>query len=123
MPLKIKDVAFVQFTATDMARARKFYEEAIGLKATLTYDAGAGKAWIEYDIGATTLAISNMFPPSGQGGACLALEVPSVDEAIASLKASGVTPTWGPMDTPGCRLCGFNDPDGNQLALHQRKSA
>ena len=121
MPVQIKEVAFVQFSVTDLPKARAFYEQAIGLKPTLTYEAEPGSAWIEYDIGATTLAISNMFPPSGKGGACLTFEVPDVDAALAALKPFGVTTTFGPMDTPGCRLAGIADPDGNQLALHKRK--
>ncbi len=79
-----------------------------------------GKFWIEYDIGASCLAISNMWLPSGgQGGPTMALEVDDLDAAMKELKDQGVSVTSEVMHSPVCRFFLCDDPDGNPLMLHQ----
>jgi predicted enzyme related to lactoylglutathione lyase len=58
-------------------------------------------------------------PDPNGGGACL--EVADLDQAIAHLKANEFTITMDIQDYPFCRLALIADPDGNTLALHQRK--
>ena len=52
-----------------------------------------------------------------KGGSHLVLQV-QVDEAIGQLREKGVT-IEAPMDTPVCRIATFEDPEGNQIILHQ----
>ena len=76
--MKVKEVAFVGYPVTDIKRARHFYENVLGLKVgefDQELESMPGKYWIEYDIGSTTLAISNAWEPAGQGGPSIALEV------------------------------------------------
>jgi len=122
MTHSIKDVAYFAFPVTDVPRARTFYEEVLGLKPSLSLEMKPGSWWIEYTIGSATLALSNMLSSSGQSGACLALEVADVDASVATLAAANLKPSYGPMDTPVCRICGFSDPDGNQLIFHKIKA-
>ena len=62
MSIPIKEIAFVFHPVTDIARARKFYEDLLGLKTSLQVEFGPGQWWIEYDIAGQALAISNAMP-------------------------------------------------------------
>ena len=121
----ITEIAFVGYPVTDLGRARDFYERILGLEATLDepIPTGDGHRWIEYDIGAGTLAISNAWPPSGQSGPSAALEVTDLDQALAHLEAEGVTLKAEVMASPVCRFAQVEDPDGNDLTIHQRHPA
>jgi len=122
--MKILEIAFVGYPVTDLKRARRFYEQALGL--TVTHSAGtATTGWIEYDIGASTLSIGNGAPdwkPSANGGAA-ALEVDDLAEVLQRLKAHGHPPATGPFETPVCHMAVVHDPDGNSIIIHKRKSA
>jgi predicted enzyme related to lactoylglutathione lyase len=119
----ITDIAFTSYPVTDIARARAFYEGVLNLK--LTVDFGQeGQHWIEYDVGPSTIAITNMFPewkPSSEGPS-IAFEVADFDAAVAAARTGKVVFAQEPLTTPGCRLAILRDPDGNSLALHKRNS-
>ncbi|MDR0536210.1 MAG: VOC family protein [Puniceicoccales bacterium] len=125
MSLKIKDIAFTAYPATNIPRSRKFYGEILGLKETMAMDFGDGKWWIEYEIGTGTLALSNHTKPSKDGGGPnIALEVENLDDAIAALEARGVKiaevfPGATVINSPGCRFCFIKDPDGTPINIHQ----
>jgi len=120
--MKITAVAFIGYPVTDMARARAFYENVLGLTAGAVWE-HEGKAWIEYDLGTATLAISNMsadmWKPSNDGPA-VALEVDDLDGAVAELRAAGVKFYLEPMSSPVCRMAVVADPDGNSVVLHKK---
>lgn len=120
--INITAIAFTGYPVTDMPRARAFYEQVLGLKSTVVFEHD-GKHWIEYDVGPSTLAISNMsaemWKPSPDGPA-IALEVGDFDAAIAALKAAGVKFLLEPMDSGVCRMAIVTDPDGNSLCIHHR---
>lgn len=120
--MKITAVAFIGYPVTDLARARAFYETLLGLKAGEVWE-HEGKAWIEYDLGTATLAISNMsadmWKPSNDGPA-VALEVDDLDAAIAELRAAGVKFYLEPVSSPVCRMAVVADPDGNSVVFHQK---
>jgi len=120
--IRYKEIAFVAYAVTRMARARKFYEKVLGLKPNGFSSGKVKSMWMEYDIGPGTLAIgvSEEFKPSKQGTSA-ALEVADFDEAVAHLKKHRVKFIIGPKDFPLCRMVMFRDPDGNRIALHQRK--
>lgn len=120
--IRIREFAFTGYPVTDMARAREFYEGVLGLKTGMVWEE-AGRAWIEYDLGGHTLAINNSTPqwkPSRDGPA-LALEVEDFDATVTALRERGVRFTVEPLEVPTCRLAVVLDPDGNSLAVHQRK--
>jgi len=113
----IKDLAFVLYPVTDIARARAFYEGTLGLKVAETF----GDSWIEYAAGSATFAITNAFsaaaPPSS-----VAFEVDDLDAQLASLKEAGVPIQGDINEFPGCRMALITDPDGSTICLHQKKS-
>jgi predicted enzyme related to lactoylglutathione lyase len=117
--MKIKEFAFVAYPVTDLARARQFYEGALGLTPSL---GPASDFWVEYEVGPHTLGIGchEAFKPSSDGPS-LALEVEDFTKAVEELEGHGVTFHMGPMETPVCWMAMFKDPDGNVLTLHKRK--
>ena len=121
--MKVLEIGFVAYPVTDLKRARKFYEGTLGLQVTSTFG-DEEKAWIEYDIGPSTLAIANGMPewkPSTDG-AVAALEVEDFDAAIEQLRADEVRIVNGPVETPVCRMAIIMDPDGNAITIHKRKA-
>jgi predicted enzyme related to lactoylglutathione lyase len=121
--MKVTELAFTCYPVTDIARARAFYEGLLGLVPTMNHETPGGH-WIEYDIGAATLAIGSApgWEPSSQG-CSVALEVDDFDAAIAELQAANVPIKVGPMETPVCHMAFVSDPDGNSVGIHRRKPA
>lgn len=119
--MQIKEIAFSCYPVTDMPRAQAFYEGVLGLKSTANYQ-GDGMHWVEYDIGAGTLAlgVAPGMKPSATG-CSVSLEVADFDQAIAELKAANVKFTFGPFDTGVCQMAFVSDPDGNSVGIHKRK--
>ena len=120
--LKVTEIAFSCYPVTDMARARKFYEEVLSLKSTMVGGEAGGVRWTEYDIGSGTLALCAGAPgmqPRPDGG-CVGLEMEDFDCAIAELRAKDVKFKMEPFPTPVCRMAIISDPDGNTLCIHKR---
>jgi predicted enzyme related to lactoylglutathione lyase len=118
--MKINSIAFVAIPVTDIKRARSFYEDVLGLKASDEMMTGK---WIEYTVGNDTLAIANVsdaWTPSDQGTGA-ALEVEDFDEAIKRLKDRHVHFAAEPFETPCCQMAVVQDPDGNKLIIHKLK--
>ena len=110
----------------DMARARDFYERALGLVAVGTKPDG------KFVFRCGNGALLALFPkPEGTKAehTAVSFEVADVDAAIAELKARGVA--FNDYDFPGFKTVGhvcvlgsekaawFNDPEGNILCLHE----
>jgi predicted enzyme related to lactoylglutathione lyase len=119
--IRYKEIAFVAYPVTDVARARKFYEGVLNLKPNAPLKSETPH-WIEYDVGSGTLGIgsSAQWLPS-QDGASAALEVEDFEAAVAALREHNVPMIIGPMETPVCHMATVRDPDGNKLTIHQRK--
>lgn len=120
--IRYREIAFVAYPVTNMARARKFYEGVLGLKPTGLVKRGA--KWVEYEIGSGTLAIgsSDQWLPSNDGP-CAALEVEDFEAAVAIIRKNKVSIAMGPLDFPSCQMVAVRDPDSNKITLHRRKSA
>ncbi len=122
---QVTGIAFAIYPVTDVVRARKFYEESLGLKVGAEMEFAPGKWWVEYDAGGpSALAITNFESPAMNATKSpgVALEVSNYEAALALVRAAGVTITWGPNEFPVCRSFAVKDPDGNDLYFHQRKS-
>jgi len=120
--IKVSEIAFTCYPVKDMARARKFYEEVLGLKPTMIVGEPGGMQWTEYDIANGTLSLGAGAPdwkPS-TNGCSVGLEVDDFDAAIAHLRASGVKFHMEPFPTPVCRMAFVLDPDGNAVCIHKR---
>ena len=119
--MKVTEIAFTCYPVTDMDRARHFYEGILGLVVTMNH-AGEGVHWVEYDIGAGTLAlgIAPGWNPSKEG-CSISLEMEDFDAAVTELKQAGVEFSMEPMETPVCHMAFIRDPDGNSVGIHKRK--
>ncbi len=118
--MKIKEIGFVAIPVTDIPRARKFYEDVLGLKVS---DEMMSGKWVEYGVGDATLAIANVndtWRPSDQGTGA-ALEVEDFDDAIMRSKDCHVRFAAEPFETPCCHMAIVQDPDGNKLIIHKLK--
>ena len=110
----------------DVARARKFYEEKIGLKVQQLYAGG-----VVYECGNGTWVFMYPTPNAGTSKASTAFwSVDDVAAEVAELKARGVV--FEEYDYPGlktensiatgggAKTAWFKDPEGNVLAISQR---
>ena len=111
--------------ARDMARARKFYEERMGLKETQQTNGG-----VVYAFGKGTAAFLYPTPNVGTSQASQAFwSVADVDCEIEALKARGVVfedydmpgerSPAGAITAGGAKAAWFKDSEGNIMALIQ----
>ena len=110
---------------SDVARARKFYEEQVGLEPRemvaggVVYECGQG-SWVF------------MYPSGGAGTSKASQafwQVQDLEAEVQALKAKGVVfedydmpgmkTVNGILSTPGNKAAWFKDPDGNIMALIQ----
>jgi catechol 2,3-dioxygenase-like lactoylglutathione lyase family enzyme len=116
--MQVERVDFVSFLTQDIARAKRFYAEMLGLEIETEDESD-----MEFRAGQVTLdifdpaSIGQPFAPSTGG---LALRVPDVAAARAELEAKGVEFEGETRDTGVCHMAFFRDPDGNALVLHRR---
>jgi predicted enzyme related to lactoylglutathione lyase len=118
-----KKVAFTMYPIADVPRARRFYEETLGLKRGSMGNQG-DHYWIEYDLPeGGCLALTNFVEekPSDSAGGTIALEVEDLDKLIADLKSKGVTFKSDIIHSPVCRMAVCLDSEGNSILLHQLK--
>jgi catechol 2,3-dioxygenase-like lactoylglutathione lyase family enzyme len=120
-PMDVDRVDFVSFLTQDIARAKAFYSETLGLEIESEDDND-----LEFRLGQVTLDVFNpasagqSFAPSLGG---LAIRVPDVAAARAELEAKGIEFDRATLDTGVCHMAFFHDPDGNVLILHRRYAA
>jgi predicted enzyme related to lactoylglutathione lyase len=126
----LKNAAIVPYIpVADVARARKFYEERIGLKPKEEYAGG-----VIYECGKGSWVFMYRSPGAGTSKASTAFwAVDDVAAEVAELKAKGVT--FEEYDMPGlktvdsiatgggAKTAWFKDSEGNILAISQRISA
>ena len=121
----LRKVAYTMYPVADVARAREFYENALGLKAGSVGNQG-DKYWVEYDLpGGGCFALTNFIAdaPSESAGGTIAFEVEDLDRLVADLKGRGVTFRGDMIHSPVCRMAVCLDSEGNSILLHQLKAA
>jgi predicted enzyme related to lactoylglutathione lyase len=117
----VKKVAFTMYPVTDVARARRFYEELLGLKPGMVGGHG-DKHWVEYDLpegGCLALTNTTGDEPSTAAGGTIALEVTDLDGLMKTLQDSGVEFKTDVIHGPRCRMAVCLDSEGNSILLHQ----
>jgi predicted enzyme related to lactoylglutathione lyase len=116
------EVAFTCYPVTDLPASRAFYEGVLQLVPATATPMPDGGGWVEYELGAHTLAIgaASGWLPSPDGPSC-GLEAVDFDATIASLKAAGAPFKMEPFETPVCHMAMVLDPAGNVIIIHKRK--
>jgi predicted enzyme related to lactoylglutathione lyase len=115
----VRGMDCVCYLAKDLARARHFYEDVLGM-----IPATQGGSWVEYEFGdGSTFALSTL--PGGEwyqtGGAMFAVH--DLDAALEAVRATGANVHGQTLETPVCTMVWCNDLEGNSFALHKRKRA
>jgi len=110
----IKKIAFIGHRVQDMARAKKFYGEILGLEKTAEYQ---GK-WCEFDTPEGKSIGLDTFSPEGTAP-YLALETDDIEAEVARLKQAGVEVLMDVRDNKVCKMAVIKDSEGNGLMLHQ----
>ncbi|MEP7042579.1 MAG: VOC family protein [Dokdonella sp.] len=116
---------YAYLPAIDVARARKFYEETLGLQPGEEVSGG-----VSYEFAGGTACFLYPTPNAGTSQASQAFwQVDDIDSEVAELKARGVRfeeydepgirTANGIADTGAARAAWFKDSEGNILALIQ----
>jgi lactoylglutathione lyase len=121
---EIRQIDYTVIFARDLAAMRHFYESVMEFPLLRVLS----ERWIEYRIGANTLALTvhgprfgGEPPVPGSLSLQLAFRVPpqAVAECAAALEAKGVVLISPLTDQPfGHRTIFFRDPDGNVLEIY-----
>ena len=114
----IKRIAFTVYPVREVARARRFYEDDLGLAVSANFM----ERWVEYEIAGGVFAITDMSEgtrPAADAGGAIAFEVDDVDALTERLRAKGVKVLVEPFSTPVCRMGVVADSEGNALILHR----
>ncbi|MEK7388325.1 MAG: VOC family protein [Elusimicrobiota bacterium] len=115
----VKHIAFTMYPVKDMARARRFYEEDLGLKLTNNYR----DEWVEYHLDNGCFAITTMaedVAPSADSGGSIAFEVDDVDAMVNTLRGKKAVVKREPFSSPVCRMAVLLDSEGNVFSIHTK---
>jgi catechol 2,3-dioxygenase-like lactoylglutathione lyase family enzyme len=120
----VTGVDFVSVPTKDLAAAREFYGDVLGLEPSKLWQrTGQEPLGAEFETGTVTIAliaceqVGIEFQPNKVP---IALQVDDVEAARAELESRGVTFQGDTIDSGVCHQAIFQDPDGNSLDLHHR---
>lgn len=123
-----KRIDHVEIAPSDLERSIAFYIESLGfeMKERIQIGSPVLKQVVYLGLGDTTLELldyADPAPPDDSirvGYRLMALEVDSMDEALAFLAERGIAPSVPPMDVGGGSLrAEIVDPDGLSIELRQ----
>jgi lactoylglutathione lyase len=123
----------VGLTVSDLARARSFYERALGLELQLAFELpggargamlrSAGGARIElFEVPESESGLSDVDPRVAmrtRGFGHVAFELDDLDAGYEAVMAAGAGEVWTPRQSPepGRRMAFVHDLDGNLVEL------
>jgi catechol 2,3-dioxygenase-like lactoylglutathione lyase family enzyme len=120
----VTGVDFVSIPTKNMAAARDFYGNVLGLEASKLWQGpGEDPVGAEFETGTVTIALidcDRLGIPFQPTKAPIALQVEDVPAAKAELESRGVSFQGDVIDSGVCHQAIFEDPDGNTLDLHHR---
>jgi predicted enzyme related to lactoylglutathione lyase len=115
--------AEVQTFVSDIARAREFYEETLGLQLKQEH-----AEWLIFALGDVEFVVmggatrqSNCHEYGKSACTVLCLETDDIDRDFLKLKQRGVSFFSEVKTVAQGRFVAFKDPDGNPLELIQKK--
>ncbi|MDF9826765.1 putative enzyme related to lactoylglutathione lyase [Ereboglobus sp. PH5-5] len=122
--MKITKIAFVVLPVSDIARARKFYEDALHLLPARIFEKD-GRGSIDYDLdsGRVTIKCEGQLPVANMPRVTVAFEVDNFNDVIASLRAHDTTFVTMPAEISGTYQATVNDPDGNNIVIYKLKGS
>lgn len=109
-------IDYIEFTVTDMEKAKNFYNSAFGWKFN---DYGPAYAGIQKQNGeAGGLRLDSKV---ASGGPLVILFSDNLEESLKKVKEAGGEIMKDPYSFPGGRRFHFKDPSGNELAVWAEK--
>lgn len=125
LPARIEGLHHTAFCVTDLARARRFYSEALGLTEIERPDFPFGGAWYEFPDGRQLHLIVHERPLTLRGtreidprDGHIALRIADYDAAIAHFRAHGIECVERPDNVTPWKQLYVTDPDGNIIELN-----
>lgn len=120
----VTGVDFVSIPTQDMAAARAFYTDVLGIEPSKVWARGEEDPMgAEFEPGTVTLAlidVAKLGIPFSPTNVPIALQVDDVDAARKELESRGVEFKGDLIDSGVCHQAFFEDPDGNMIGLHHR---
>jgi glyoxylase I family protein len=110
------DLHHISIVVDDLASARDFYGEALGLHEVERPDFGFAGAWYQVGAAQLHLIVADQVTPRRPH---FALEVDDLDAAVDALRAAGVKVEPFPEVAGAGRQAGVRDPSGNLVELRQ----
>jgi predicted enzyme related to lactoylglutathione lyase len=127
MPIQPNPVNWFEIPAGDIARAKRFYESAFGVKLADNEMGPSKMAWFPMEMGSSgasgTLIQGPGYKPS-HDGSLVYIHVPKIDVALERIGKAG-----GKMLMPRTSIgqhgfiAHFEDCEGNRVALHEAPAA
>lgn len=117
----------VEIVASDFERSLAFYQDILGFRLVerMPLPEGPLKEIAYLQLGDGVIELMHFENPASAparmsiGYRAMALEVESMEAAIAELREKGVAVTWGPMDLGGSIRAEITDPDGLAIELRE----
>ena len=112
----LRGVAVVWMPVQDIARAKSFYRDTLGLKIT-----NEDGEWAEVDANGLTIGLNGREPSgAGTGGPVVTFQRHGdLVEAVSNLKEQGVEVPAEISEHPWGRVATFKDSEGNDLQLYE----
>jgi catechol 2,3-dioxygenase-like lactoylglutathione lyase family enzyme len=116
--MKVKRIV-ADIAATDVAAAKAFYQDILGLEPLMDF------GWVATYGSAETMQIQLSFASEGGSGTPvpdLSIEVDDLDEALRRMNAAHIAIEYGPADEPwGVRRFYVRDPFGRLVNILQHR--
>ena len=113
----IKGIDISAYLVRDPQAAIAFYRDVLGMQPTEIDDQGRGAEF--------TLADGSTFgvwkPEDGETGGAIMFAVDDAKSAVETLRARGLELS-DMMESPVCFMSFGQDPEGNAIIIHQRKT-
>ncbi|MEO6166030.1 MAG: VOC family protein [Chitinophagales bacterium] len=119
-------INWFEISVSDIARAKKFYENILGIEMQLDTMMGMDMAYFPYEPGSGkasgALVKSDMHTPSGDGAKIYLNGNPDLSDALGKVESAGgkvVMPKTEIAPEVG-HMAFFTDTEGNVVALHSQ---
>ncbi len=123
-----KRIDHFEIVPSDFERTMRFYIDVLGFKMgeRVTVDAPRLKEIAYVHLGDTTIELIHVDGPGPMpedpwtvGYKAIAIEIDSMDEAVAYLNGKGIEVVWGPLTMGNFKRAEIRDPDGLTIELRE----
>jgi predicted enzyme related to lactoylglutathione lyase len=123
--MNVKAIAWNGYPGKDVPRLLAFYRDVLGLRVDRAYPSEQEAQLVEFGIDGDhwfSLLPESMVGRTAGSGSGVVFEVDDIETALARVRPHAKRADEVAADYPGCRVAWFEDPEGNQVGLHQHKA-